>query len=437
MKKLLVILLCIAFALSIGACSDSTALKTGDTDTPDDKGSDTSAQEKVTIDFWYSLGGKNGEIIKGMVDNFNTSQSEIEVRATFQGDYYENHAKVLAAIASNTQPDVTMVEIASIGAFADAGALEELKPYVEGKDGTNYDDYIEGLTGNSYWKDKLYAIPFNRSTPILYINKGMLEKAGIDPNGPKTWEELEEFSRTLTKKAELWGFSTPVDIWFYEALVFQNGGNILSTDGKQPEFNSKEGIEPVEFWKGMIKEGIMKMPPGEKYNAWEVANQDFINQKVAMIFTSTGYLNSLMEQAEFEVGTAFLPAKKSFGVPTGGTNLVMLSKTPDKEKLASWKFIKWMTEEDQTTHFSVSTGYMPVRTSAAQSSEMEKLYKEKPQFKVAVDQLEYAKPRPMVPGYKELQEIIMAELQRAIIDDSVTAEDALNTASDKSKKLLK
>lgn len=389
--------------------------------------------EPVAIDFWYSIPGASGDAAKALVDEFNASQDEVEVNATFQGDYYENHAKVMSAIAAKTQPDVTMVEIASIGAFADAGALEDLGNYIDDKD---EQDFIPGLMGNSYWEDTLYALPFNRSTPILYLNKTVLEEAGLDPAGPKTWDELKEYAAKLTTDGKT-GFSTPIDIWFYEALVFQNGGKILSEDGKMPAFNSQEGIEPVEFWQSMIKEGVMKMPPGEKYNAWEVTNQDFMNGNVGMIFTSTGYLNFLMENASFEVGTAFLPAKKDFGVPTGGANLVMLANTPEEEKEAAWKFMQWMTEKEQAVKYASETGYMPIRTSAAESEEMQALFAEKPQYKVAIDQLQYANPRPMVPGYKELQEVIMTEIQRAVIDESVSAKEALDAAAAKAEKLLK
>ncbi|QTL99928.1 extracellular solute-binding protein [Iocasia frigidifontis] len=423
MKRLLTICLCFMMVVLLAACGNQT--------------NETETNSPEEIEFWYSLGGKSGKIIEGMVEDFNKSQDEIVVKATYQGDYYANHAKVLSALASGTQPDVTMIEIASIGTFAENGALEDLGPYADGKSGLDLNEFIPGLMGNSYWKDTLYAIPFNRSTPLLYVNKDMLSNANLDPAGPKTWDELREYARKLTKNGEVYGFSTPIDIWFYEALVFENGGKILTDDGTKPAFNSQKGIEPVVFWKDMIEEGVMRMPPGEKYNAWDVAVQDFINQKVAMIFTSTGSLNNLISQARFEVGTAFLPAKKEYGVPTGGTNLVILSKSSADEKKAAWEFIKYMTDKDQTINWSKGTGYMPVKVSAVNSEEMKKLYEEKPQFKVAIDQLEYAKPRPMVPGYKELQEIIMTEIQRAVIDDNVSVQEALDNAAKKAEKLLK
>lgn len=392
--------------------------------------------QPVEIDFWYALGGRNGEMIEKLVKDFNASHKDIVVKPSYQGSYYENHSKVLAAVSAGNQPDVTMVEVGSIGAFADAKVLEDLGPYANGAE----KKYIPGLMGNSYWKDKLYAIPFNRSTPLLYLNRDMLKAAGLDPNGPKTWEELRQFSKALTKKeggkTTTYGFSTPIDIWFYEALVFQSGGHILSEDGKELAINGEAGKAPLEFWTGMLKDGVMKAPPGEKYNAWDVAKQDFLNQQVAMIFTSTGDLRSLKENAKFDVGAAFLPANKNFGAPTGGANLVMLAKSSDAEKKAAWEFIQWMTDTKQTIPWSLETGYMPVTTEAVESDEMKKAYEKEPNFQVAVNQLQYASPRPMVPGYKELQEVIMNEIQRAVLGQA-TVDEAIGKAVEKGQKLLK
>ncbi|MGE5701334.1 MAG: extracellular solute-binding protein, partial [Clostridia bacterium] len=116
----------------------------------------------VKLDFWYALGGERGKKIESMIKQFNETHPGIVVKGAHQGSYSENHSKVLAAVAAGNQPDITMIEIASVGAFADAKVLADLGPYTQGDE----NKYIDGLMKNSYWKDKLYAVPFNRSTPI-------------------------------------------------------------------------------------------------------------------------------------------------------------------------------------------------------------------------------------------------------------------------------
>lgn len=429
------LMLLLSVSLLITGCSSQSASKTGAA-AEGDKLAGAGDGKPVEIDFWYALGGKNGKKIEEMVKAFNETHKNIVVKPAYQGDYYQNHAKVLSAVTAGNQPDVTMVEAGVVGTFADAKVLEDLGPYAKDMEAK----YIPGLMGNSYWKDKLYAVPFNRSTPLLYVNKDKLKEAGLDPAGPKTWDELIEYSRKLTKKegdkTKTYGFSTPIDIWFYEALVFQNGGSILSEDGKRLAINNEAGKAPLKLWTSMVKEGIMKNPPGEKYNAWDVAKQDFLNGQVAMIFTSTGDLQAIESNAKFNVGTAFLPAGKTYGAPTGGANLVMLAKSSDEEKKAAWEFIKWMTDTPQTADWSLASGYMPATTEAVESKQMQDVYKERPNLKVAIDQLEYAKARPMAPGYKELQEVIMAELQRAMLGQA-TPDEAMAAIQKKAEKILK
>lgn len=389
---------------SLVGCSSSN--KSGDS--VDASGSAT------TIDFWAPLGGTNGETAQKMVDQFNSEHKDIKVNMLKQKDYYENATKLQAALTSKDQPDVTLLEITQTGTFASENALVDMSNYF---DKTYQERFFPGLLTNSYYENKFVGVPFNRSTPILYINKDMATKAGLDPAGPKTWDELKEYATKMTNKSEeIYGFETPIDIWFYEAMVMQSGGEI--TNGKKVAFNNESGQAPVKFWQEMMKEGVMKMPPGEDYNAWDVAKQDFVNGKVGMIFTSTADLAGLIQQTEgkFEISTAFLPENQKYATPTGGANLAMLEGGTDEEKEASAEFIKWMTETDRIVEFSSSTGYLPTTEDATNSEKLQTLYKEKPQYKVATEQLQYAVALPMLSGYKEATDKLMDEIKKGLTD---------------------
>lgn len=398
---------------SLVGCSSSN--KSGDS--ADASGSAT------TIDFWAPLGGTNGETAQKMVDQFNSEHKDIKVNMLKQKDYYENATKLQAALTSKDQPDVTLLEITQTGTFASENALVDMSNYF---DKTYQERFFPGLLTNSYYENKFVGVPFNRSTPILYINKDMATKAGLDPAGPKTWDELKEYATKMTNKSEeIYGFETPIDIWFYEAMVMQSGGEI--TNGKKVAFNNEAGQAPVKFWQEMMKEGVMKMPPGEDYNAWDVAKQDFVNGKVGMIFTSTADLAGLMQQTEgkFEISTAFLPENQKYATPTGGANLAMLEGGTDEEKEASAEFIKWMTETDRIVEFSSSTGYLPTTEDATNSEKLQTLYKEKPQYKVATDQLQYAVALPMLSGYKEATDKLMDEIKKGLTDLNSNPKDVV------------
>ncbi|MEV5030351.1 ABC transporter substrate-binding protein [Paenibacillus sp. LPE1-1-1.1] len=438
-KRLTALTLAIFMAVVLAACgSNGTAANSGNASSGvNAESADAAASEKITIKYWYAFGDKIEEAKLHMVKEFNESQDKIEVIAEHQGDYEDLHAKVQAAFAAGDAPAVTDLEIASTGVFARSGMLEELTSYAErDKDQLQLEDFNPGLMGNAYVDDKLYGLPFMRSTPILYKNVTMLKDAGLDPAGPKTWDELEQYSRVLKEKGKV-GMTVAADIWFYEGLVAQSGGQMLSEDGKSAAFNSPEGVAPVEFWKKLTSEGLIKMPVGDEAGA--TADKDWANQVSAFKFGSTAGVTGSLEIAKgngFELETAFMPANVSYGVPTGGCQLVMTSKSSDEEKEAAWEFIKWMTSKENTIYQHKHVGYLPTRLSAVESDELKKHFEEYPQFKVAVDQLEYARPRPMENAYPEIAKMIKESIQKAIIDPNTTPQDALNQAAEKANKLL-
>lgn len=434
MKKIASVLLATTLALSLAGCGNSTSKAS--TDAPASGSAAAPEKKKVEITYWYSWGDKIGENNENLVKMFNESQDEVVVKAEYQGTYDDQHSKAQAAFAAGNAPEVWQNEIASVGVFAKSGMTEDLTPFVE-KDNLDMKDFIPGLMGNSYVDGKLYALPYLRSTPILYLNRTLLKEAGLDPAGPKNWTEFEEYARKLTVKDKRYGISMSVDIWPYEAFVKQSGGTMISEDGKTAAFNTAAGIEPVKLWLKMKNEGIMNILTTD--DAGAQAKTEFHNQRSAMHFASTADLtkNMLVAQEQgFELGTSFMPANTTYGVPTGGCNLVMSAKLSPEKQEAAWKFIKWMTSKEQTIYASSFTGYLPSRVSAIESEEMKKLYAEKPLFKVAVDQLEYAGPRPMQKAYPEIAEMLKDEILRSVVDSSVTPEAAIAEAAKKADALL-
>ena len=149
---------------------------------------------------------------------------------------------------------------------------------------------------------------------------------------PTTWDELRAAAAKLTVRegadTKVYGFEVPVDWWFWFACSTRRAARLVSPDGKKAAFRDK-GAEALQFWVDLVnKDKTMKRPPGKDYNAWEVTNTDFLNQRVAMIFTSTAFLNYMTENAKFKLGTAFLPGKVKQAVPTGGTFFVHAEDAP-------------------------------------------------------------------------------------------------------------
>ncbi|MDQ0207223.1 ABC transporter substrate-binding protein [Alkalicoccobacillus murimartini] len=391
--------------------------------------------EPIELTYWYAWGDKIGENNENLVEQFNEAHPNIQVTAEFQGTYDELHAKTQAAFAAKDAPEVTQNEIASVETFAKNGMTESLQPFID-QDELDIEDFNEGLMGNSYVDDEIYALPYLRSTPILYLNTTLLEEKGLDPAGPKTWDEFKEYAAVLSEDGEMKGATMPIDIWFYEAFVTQAGGEMIDDAGK-PAFNSEAGAEAIDFIKEMYEAGSIKVPTGDV--AGDTAKQDFVNGKSGMMLSSTADLTYLMTNANdqgYEVDTAFMPENKQFGVPTGGANLVMTAGLDEAKQEAAWTFIKWMTDTEQTAYSSEFTGYLPSRHSASETEKIQKVYEEVPQYKTAVEQLEYAHERPMVEGYPEVVNALVEEITRAVLQDG-SSQDALDNATERAEAVLK
>ena len=159
-----------------------------------------------------------------------------------------------------------------------------------------------------------------------------------------------------------------------------------------------------------------------------------------MYFSSTADLTLMLQLAEengYELETIMFPENEQRSVPTGGANLVMTSGLDEEKQQAAWEFIKFMTASEQTAYASEYTGYLPSRLSAVESDTMQELYEEKPQFKVAVDQLQYGNARPMIEGYPEVVKILIEEIQRLMLDPSLEAGDVLDQAAERSANVIK
>ena len=164
MKKLVSLVLALMLVLSFGAAFGE--------------------EEKITINFWHSMSGTNADSIDHMVEVYNASQDKVEVVATFQGDYYTSIANAVMAVSTGTGPDVIQTGSGQVGLLAnEEGVVANMLDYMSEDEGVWYEDFVPGFI--DYYRttledgtDYLPALPMGCSTPVLYCNKTLLDKAG-------------------------------------------------------------------------------------------------------------------------------------------------------------------------------------------------------------------------------------------------------------------
>lgn len=415
MKKLVSLVLALSMVFSLAAVSTASA-------------------EPTEIVFWTALSGNYNDVIQGICADFNASQDQWKVVAEYQGNYYDIAAKLQASLLDGSEPDIVQMECSRTPLFSDYGSFAELTDMLAavGLDAKEY--FYDGFLADCDWGEGLYALPFNRSTPMFYYNKTLFDENGLTP--PTTWEELHETAKKLSIDGERWGFEVPIDQWFFCCFVLESGGSLMNADKTQLTVNNEAGAASLHWMREMIEDGSMKAPPGSEYNGYEAARSDLAAGITTMIISSSGDLGTLRKTCDFEVGTAFLPGNPNYGVVTGGANVCVLAGHDEKATGVA-EFLKYLTSADVAGQWAVSTGYVPTSEAAATSDVYQTYLNEVPAGTTALKQMEYAGNQPVIPQWAEIgATIITTEMQKCIENSAYTPEMACQSMCDLVTTLL-
>jgi len=359
----------------------------------------SSSGKTVNITFWHAMSGKNGQAINKIVSDFNSSHKDIKVTAQFQGKYDEEINKLKSAEKASGAPDVAQVYDIGTRFMIDSKWAVPMQNFI---DNEKYDtSTLEPNLLSYYTVDKkLYSMPFNSSTPILYYNKNAFRAAGLDPSSPpKTFSELEKDAKTLTIKdgsnTTQYGFSMAIYGWLFEQFLvkqgkdYANNGNGRTSSATATDFDKNGGgLTFLNEWQKLVNSGNVA-----NYGRNEDDTENaFIAGKTAMYIESTADLTSDLSAigGKFDIGTAALPSfdgTKDGGVSIGGASLWVLKNKDVAKQKAAWEFIKYMVSPQEQAYWGTQTGYFPVTKKAYDIQLMKDNLTKNPQFKTAIDQL--------------------------------------------------
>jgi sn-glycerol 3-phosphate transport system substrate-binding protein len=371
------------------------------------------AAEPVQLSFWYpvDLGGGLAKVIDGLVGDFNKTHPDIQVTATYTGNYDVTLQKIQASKLAGTLPDVAVTEISSVPVLAALGAAQPVDELIDSSGGRKFlDRFWSSMLLNCRYAGKVYGVPFQRSTPVMYYNKDAFSEAGLDPEKPPvTWDELISVAQKLTKRegerTARWGIELPLEAfnWFYYALTYSNGGETLSTGGDKVLWDEPKNIEALQFWHDLVNK--YKVTPA--YTPWNDGPQEFAAGKTAIVWHSTGSQAFMRQNVKFHWGLGRIPRNTQFGPPSGGGNMLMYA-TETSRKKAAWTFITWMSETPQAARWSIASGYLATNIASWELPEMQALIKEHPEVLVTKAQLADAKAEPASAKYAPARDILNA-----------------------------
>ncbi len=399
------------------------------------------AQRPVTINIWFPLptGGPLKEAMDELVGRFNATRSDIRVALELTGDYWQNYQKLQTSIVAGSPPDGAMMELMQIPEFADAGILAPLDELAKQRD-FNFADIFPALLGNSYWKGKLYAIPWQRSTTMMYYNVDAFKEAGLPEfSPPQTWDDFRRVAPKLVQRQgdQIARYAMEGDFnhdWLYEGLVYSFGGKLVSDDGRRALFSEAPAVTALTLLRDLAKrDKVLYVNPN-----FSGIIENFIAGRSAMIVHSSFALSIITSRARFRWSVAPIPAGPAGSVlNAGGGNFVLFAKTSPERQRAAWEFLKWMTSPVNTAFYSMKSGYLPLRASAMKESQLETYYKQFPMAKKSVElSFNHGKGRMVVLDVEKGVRQFLNPALEAVLLGSAEPKLALEDATAKANAVL-
>lgn len=386
MKKLLALALTLVMVLSLGGAA---------------------LAEKTEVNIWYyweSL--KHQEILNGLIEGFNASQEDIEVKASYV-PFADFKKQLSIGATADVLPDIVIIDSPDHASYAAMGIFAD----VTGK--FDASTFYEGPINSCTLDGVLYGIPFGSNCLALYYNEDVLAAAGCEV--PTTWDELKDVAAKCTGD-NVYGLA-------FCSLQNEEGTFnfmpwVWSTGATSFEINSENAIRALYLVKDLIEAASM---PKEVIN-WtqgDVMNQ-FISGNLAMMINGPWQVPTMREQApDLKWNVALIPADAQNASALGGENSAVIAGGNEE---AAIEFLSYVTSPDLVASYIDEFGYIAARSDvAANQFEGDELMKK------FVDQMAYAQPRGPHARWPEISDAISMAFNEVIIGTQ-TPEDAAAAA---------
>ena len=404
------------------------------------------AQAQTDIHWWHAMGGELGAKLDEIVAAYNASQSDYRVIPTYKGSYAETMTAAIAAFRAGEQPDIVQVfEVGTGTMMAAKGAVYPVYQLMEDM-GEDFDPkaFLPAVVG--YYTDtdgNMLSMPFNSSTPILYYNKDVFAKAGLDAEtAPKTWGDVEAFSKKIMESgAAPCGFTTGWISWVqlenFSAWHNQPIGTLENGFGGLDTELTVNGPAQVKHWENLAKwqkDGTFQYggPGGGADSA-----PKFYAQECAMYMNSSASRAGVIaNEKDFEVGYGMLPYYEDIeGAPQnsiiGGATLWVLQGKPAGDYKGVADFFTYLSSAEVQADWHQFSGYLPITGAAYELGKSQGYYEANPGSDVAIKQITLNAPTANSKGlrfgnYVQIRAIIDEEFQR-LLSGEVDAQGALDS----------
>lgn len=367
----------------------------------------STAAAQTTVDFWHSMGdAKRGGWIQARADEYNKAHPNVKIVPQYKGSYNDSlQATILAGRQGKAPALVQIFEVGSQLAL-DSGMFQP----VGGIGNVDFGDYIKPVINYYTIGGKVNSLPFNSSSPVLYFNKDLMKKAGLNPqNPPTTFGALQKACQKIdAAKLNTTCFGMSLNGWFVEQWMAEQGATLLNNgNGRQgrataTNLDSAAAQKIFSFMKTMQDNKWFTY--SGKLEDWDGSDAIFTQGKAVFHITSTADIGNIRDAAKkngYEIGVGVLPIPdgvKRNGVVIGGASLWISKSVSKPQAEAALDFALFLTNTKNMADWHKLTGYYPVRQSSIELLRKQSWFTQTPLQLVAFNQLTQTIPSAATAG---------------------------------------
>lgn len=453
MRKLNILLVVVLVAAALfGAANHTNAqskyVNTFDLQLPLTEGDYAGVDLKGTkVVWWHQHTGDRENVVKAMVETFNTNPFGITVEAVSKGSYDDMFTAVTAGLQTNELPNIVVAYANQAALYQNDGALVDMNPLfsdpVIGIQDFEDDFYVNFFVSDisSVHNGQRLGFSTYRSMESLFYNPDALKELGYDAP-PKTWAEFKEMTCKFVQvdPANRDGYLVRTDASFVAAAAFAAGGSIYDEENGFT-YENPEVAEMPTAMQEMINEGCAKKI-AERFadqNSYAAGKSLFYTGSSSGIpFIWAAVVKSVEAGGpKFTPAIAPIPGYKDTPIQNvyGASNSLVGKGKTKAEILASWLFMRWFSEAAQQATWAKGSNYFPVRKSTA--ANLEDVFAAEgtgAPYKQVFDLLGSTKEEPGVSVYQTVRSSASKALND-ILDGADVAE-ALKALNEEANKLL-
>jgi len=390
------------------------------------------------------------DILTGAIKDFEAANPNIKIKET-RTNWTDAPSQLMTSIMSGQAPDLIMCNPSMLAQFRGINALADIKSRVS-------EDFLNGLLPSAKAiittpDGKIDGLPQEGCNWALFYRKDLFEKAGLDPSKPpKTWDELIEYGKKLTKdtngdgKIDQWGYGWPVqaenanDYWIN--FLQQSGAKISSYENGKwvSKLTEPEAVQGTQFMVDLVQKNKIS-PPSLVDMDWEAVTNDFVAGKIAMMHNGAWVVGSVKQKGpdlDGKWGTAVLfsgPAGEAYRGYPNTFNITSASKKQDQ----AWAFLNYFynTPSKKNKELTIAGEFCSASGGMLYTKDFvtyaRKTYD--PLLQPFLDEVDGCKIPPIDPQWQTLSNMFVQSRVQQMIMGEISVKDALTDLDNNLKKL--